>query len=150
MNHRAIINSHMQALIDGFYHSLDAACEQINARNGSTVCKGTMSRRLNGDFGWPVEDVIALEDGAGRYPVTRRMANRLTDKERAAACIYEASGAASKEAGEAVSAALRAAQSADAGHTAGAIREAEEGMQALSDLRDSLTAHVQPIKRGAA
>ena len=78
------------------------------------------------------------------------MANRLTDKERAAACIYEASGAASKEAGEAVSAALRAAQSADAGHTAEAIREAEEGMQALSDLRDSLTAHAQPIKRGAA
>ena len=150
MNNRAIINSHMQALIDGFYGCLDAACEQINARNGSSVCKGTLSRRLSGDFGWPVEDVWALEDGAGRYPVSRRRASQLQREDSACLSIYAASGAASKEAGEAVNAALAAAQSTDAGDTATAIREAEEGIEALTALRDSLTANVQPIKKGAA
>lgn len=152
---RAIINSHMQALIDGFYGSLDAALEQINARNGSSVSKGTLSRRLHGDFGWPVEDVIALEDGAGRYPVTRRMASRLDTKAGAAGCIYSASGDFSKEAGEAACASLRAAQTATSEDHADAIREAEEAVAAAEKLRDALVAArpgaaPTPIKRGAA
>lgn len=136
---RRRINAAMQALIDGAYGCLDAAAETINARLGASASKGTLSKRLAGQLGWTVEDVIALEDAAGRYPVTRMMARRLDARgSTAAASLYAASGLASKEAGEAVSAALQAAQSADAGDLAAAIQEATEGERALRRLREAL------------
>jgi hypothetical protein len=151
MSTRARVNASMQALIDGFYGCLDSAAEQINARAGASVSKGTISKRLAGQYGWPVEDVIALEDGAGRYPVTKMMMRRLdASKETAAASLYEASGVASKEAGEAISAALSAAQSADAGEIAAAIQEAAEGEAAMRRLREALEARAANMRAGAA
>ena len=136
---RRVVNAGVQALIDGTYGCLDAAAETINARHGGAVSKGTLSKRLHGLHGWPVEDVMALEDAAGRYPVTRMLARRLdARRDSAAASLYAASGVASKEAGEAVSAALAAAQSADAGELAAAIQEAAEGEAALRRLREAL------------
>lgn len=141
---RRLINAAMQALIDGAYGCLDAAAETINARLGTSASKGTLSKRLAGQLGWTVEDVIALEDAAGRYPITRMMARRLDARgNTAAASLYAASGLASKEAGEAVSAALQAAQSADAGDLAAAIQEAAEGERALRRLREALEHRVE-------
>jgi len=141
MTVRRTVNAAMQALIDGTFGCLDAAAETINARLGGTVSKGTLSKRLSGQLGWPVEEVMALEDAAGRHPVTRMLARRLATRERtAAASLVEASGEASNEAGEAICAALRAAQSADAGELATAIQEAAEGEQALRRLREALEA----------
>ena len=139
LDYRRTINAAMQALIDGTFACLDSAAETINARTGGSTSKGTLSKRMHGALCWTVEEVIALEDAAGRYPVTRMMARRLDARGvTAAACVYAASGAASKEAGEAVNAALAAGQSADAGDIAEAIQEAAEGEAAFRRLREAL------------
>ncbi|MBM1848735.1 hypothetical protein [Pseudosulfitobacter pseudonitzschiae] len=121
---RKIVNAQMAALIDGTFGCLDAAAETINARTGGSVSKGTLSKRLSGQLGWTIEDVAALQMAAGQYPVTRTMMRLEMDNggKSAAACLYAASGVVSKEVGEAVSAALRAAQSADGGDIAEATR----------------------------
>jgi hypothetical protein len=87
MTVRRTVNAAMQALIDGTFGCLDAAAETINARLGGTVSKGTLSKRLSGQLGWPVEEVMALEDAAGRHPVTRMLARRLDTRERTAAAM---------------------------------------------------------------
>ena len=117
---RKLVNAQMAALIDGTFGCLDAAAETINARTHGHVSKGTLSKRLSGQLGWPVEDVAALEDAAGRYPVSRMLARRMN-------------------AGEAISAALTAAQSAD-GDLTQAIREANEAEAAMRRLREALEA----------
>lgn len=138
---RKLVNAQMAALIDGTFGCLDAAAETINARTGGSVSKGTLSKRLSGHLGWPVEDVAALEDAAARYPVSRMMARRMNaEGPTASACLYAASGIASKEVGEAVAAALRAATSADDGDRAEAIREAQEAEDAMRRLREALEA----------
>jgi hypothetical protein len=149
---RRFVNSQMAALIDGQYGCLDAAAEAINARTGQSVGKGTLSKRLSGQFGWPVDDVIALEDGAGRHPVTRMLARRLApDEATARGSILSHAGAISKEAGEAVSAIL-AAQQSDAGSDAAqAVVEIDEAIQALRLARARLVSpqvRVVPV-RGA-
>lgn len=138
---KKLVNAQMSALIDGTFGCLDAAAETINARTGGSVSKGTLSKRLSGQLGWPIEEIAALEDAAGQYPVTRMMARRLSARpQTAAGCVYAASGVVSKEVGEAVSATLRAAQSADAGDWAEAVREAAEAEAAARHLREALEA----------
>lgn len=140
---RRLVNSQMSALIDGQYGCLDAAAETINARTGQSVSKGTLSKRLSGLHGWPVDDVIALEDASGRHPITRQMARRLNpDADTAHGSVLMHAGAISKEAGEAVSAIL-AAQQSDAGKDrAQAIVEIDEAIEALRRARSALEAGV--------
>lgn len=135
---RRLVNSQMAALIDG-YGCLDAAAEAINARTGQNVVKGTLSKRLSGQWGWPVDDVIALEDATGRHPITRMMARRLNPDERTASgSILIHAGAISKEAGEAVSAILAAQQSDADQDKAQAITEIDEAIAALRRARAAL------------
>ena len=54
----------MSALIDGTFGCLDAAAETINARLGSSVSKGTLSKILSGQHQWPAVYIWALEDAA--------------------------------------------------------------------------------------
>ncbi len=136
---RRLLNSQMSALIDGQYGCLDAAAETINARTGQSVSKGTLSKRLSGLHGWPVDDVIALEDASGRHPVTRLMARRLNpDAATARGSMLLHAGAISKEAGEAVNAILAAQQSQADRDTAQAITEIDEAIEALRRARSAL------------
>lgn len=138
---RKVVNAQMAALIDGTFGCLEAAAETINARNGGHVSKGTLSKRLSGQFGWPVEDVAALEDASGKFLTTKMLARRMkASGQGASPCLYAASGIASKEVGEAISAALRAAQSADDADTATAIQETTEAVAALQALLTKLEA----------
>lgn len=138
---RRLVNAQVAALIDGSFGCLDAAAETINARTGQSVSKGTLSKRLSGQFGWTVDDVIALEDAAGRHPVTRLMARRLRpDEQTARGSILMHAGAISKEAGEAVSAILAAQQSDAESDRAQAITEIDEAISALRDARRRLEA----------
>ncbi|MEP5729590.1 MAG: hypothetical protein ABJL67_09445 [Sulfitobacter sp.] len=138
---RKLVNAQMAALIDGTFGCLDAAAETINARSGGSVTKGTLSKRLSGKLGWPVEDVAALEEVSGQHPVTNMLSRRKNGgRSTASSCLYAASGVASKEVGEAVSAALRAAQSADGDDLADAIREASEAEIAMRRLKEALEA----------
>lgn len=133
---RRLVNGQMSALIDGQYGCLDAAAEAINARTGHAVCKGTLSKRLSGQFGWPACGVIALEDAAGRHPVTRLMARRLCpDARTASGSMLLHAGAISREAGEAVSAILAAQQSQAAHDGAQAVVEIDEAIEALRRAR---------------
>ncbi len=142
---RRLINSQMSALIDGQYGCLDAAAETINARTGQSVRKGTLSKRLSGLHGWPVDDVIALEDASGRHPITRLMARRLNpDAGTARGSMLLHAGAISKEAGEAVNAILAAQQSQADRDTAQAVTEIDEAIEALRRARSALEGRAAP------
>jgi hypothetical protein len=133
---RHLINAHMAALIDGPFGCLDSAAETINARLGLSVCKGTLSKRLSGQYGWPADEIFALEDAAGRYPVTRTAARRLHgDENTARGSIIIQAGIISKEVGEAVNALLAADQNANSENWADAVHEIDEGIEALRRAR---------------
>ena len=100
------------------------------------VSKGTLSKRLQLQYGWPVDEIIALEDAAGRQPVTRFMARRLApDTRTACGSILVHAGSVSKETGEAVSAILSAQQSEAADDRAQALVEIDEAIEALQRAR---------------
>ncbi|MEQ8292506.1 MAG: hypothetical protein RIA08_09890 [Roseovarius sp.] len=133
---RALINAQVAALIDGSFGCLDAAASAIDARLRTSVSKGTLSKRLQGQYGWPVDEIIALEDAAGRHPVTRLMARRMDpDGETASGSILMHAGCVSKETGEAVSAILAAQQSQAANDGARALAEIDEAIEALQRAR---------------
>ncbi|MCA0856136.1 hypothetical protein [Phaeobacter italicus] len=140
---RNLVNAQMSALIDGTFGCLDAAAEAIHARTGQPVGKGTLSRRLSGNAGWPVDEVAALEDAAGRHPVTRALARRLKpDEQTAAGSIISQAGAISKETGEAVSAILAAEQSASGKDWAAAVSEIDEALEVLRRARGYAEKHM--------
>lgn len=136
---RSRINASMAALIDGSFGCLDAAAETINARLGRSVGKGTLSKKLGQSIGWNVDEVMALEDAAGRYPVTKMLARRLRpDEYTAQGSVLLHVGQISKETGEAVNAILSAQQS-DAGCDYDqAIVEIDEAIEALRQARARL------------
>jgi len=138
---RRLVSAQVAALIDGHFGCLDAAAEAINARLGGHVGKGTLSKRLAGQQGWPVDEVQALEDAAGRYPVTRMLARRLNpDEGTARGSILAHAGAISRETGEAVSAILAAQQSDAAADGAQAVVEIDEAIEVLRRARRRLGA----------
>ena len=139
MADRASINAVMAALIEGTFGCLDAAAETIGARWGRGACKGTLSKKLALQLDWTVAEVVALEDAAGRYPVTRMLARRLNRSPREVpASMLQQAGLISREAGEAVSAILAAEQSAQADSRAEALREVDEAIEALRQAREIL------------
>ncbi len=143
-NLRALINAQMAALIDGSFGCLDAAAETIHARTGTPVGKGTLSKRLAGHCGWPADEIAALEDAAGRHPVTRALARRLNpDEDTARGSILAQAGAISKESGEAVSAILAAQQSACGDDWAKAATEIGEAIEVLQRARKSAEIRLQ-------
>lgn len=140
---RKLINGLIRSLIKNHYGSYDAAAAQINAENGTELCKGTISKRLSGQQTWPLEDIEALEDGVQVFPVTRRMAARLEAASGADSDILSAVMVAAKEFGEAVTAALAAQQSGD--HAA-ALKETQEAEYAARSLRESIEANTIPLR----
>jgi hypothetical protein len=96
---------------------------------------------MAGQLDWPASDVIALEDAAGRFPVTRMMARRLApDQVQASPCLTQHAANVAREAGEAVAAILAAQQSAACGEAADAITEIDEALAALRQARKKLEA----------
>ncbi|MEQ9241261.1 hypothetical protein [Roseovarius indicus] len=133
---RRLINAQVSALIDGSFGCLDAAASAIDARLNSSVSKGTLSKRLQLQYGWPVDEIIALEDAAGRHPITRMMARRMSpDSETASGSILMHASCVSKETGEAIGAILAAVQSEAGNETAQVIVEIDEAIEALQRAR---------------
>ena len=144
---RKIVHANMKALID-WYQCHDAAAETIAARWGHGVSKGTISRKASGSLDWTAADVIALEDAALRYPVTRLLARRLENRPVIESDnLIAQTGSIAKETGEAISAILAAEQSAGADEEAQAIKEIDEAVDALRQARARLSAGA--AKRGA-
>lgn len=111
---------------------------RINARLGSSVSKGTLSKILSGQHQWPAVYIWALEDAAGRYPVSRlRGCGAPSEAARGGLRVLDAASAASREA---ISAAVNAAQSGDASGQARAPQEAREAAEAMALLVQSLEA----------
>ena len=140
---RKIVRANMKSLVDWF-GCYDAVAETFNARWGVVggaggASKGTVSKKVNGLLDWTLFDVIALEDAAGRYPVTRMMTRRLEHRPVAegGSLLMDGSSIA-KESGEAISAILAAEQSTCADECAQAIKEVDEAMSALRQARSRL------------
>lgn len=143
---RQQIDAQMRALVGG-HGCLEAAAEAVNARWGTNVCKGTLSRRVSSELPWTILDVIGLEDALGRYPVTRMMARRMG--ETAAGDVVSAAQAVAKETGEAVAALMGATVTAAPAEMARAVVEIDEAIEALRQARAALEAgqHDGPIFR---
>lgn len=124
-------NAHMRALIQA-HGCLDSVAALISARFGRSVSKGTISKCMSGALHWSLADVIALEDAAGQYPITRILMQRLGSEVNVpVGDLMGHIGVISKEAGEAVAAVARAVQSADADGRAQAMVEIEQAIAAL-------------------
>lgn len=135
---RRIVRANMQAVVD-WYGCFDAAAETINARWGGGASKGTISRKLNGSLDFTVAEVVALEDAAQRFPVTKLLARRLEHRNTGGSgCLIAHSGVIAKECGEAISAILSAEQSSCADEIADAIKEIDEAIGALKGARNIL------------
>lgn len=128
----------MSALIDGTYQCLDAAVETLDARWGRGGSKGTLSKKLSLALDWTVADVIALEDAAGRFPVTGFLARRLQTKSVSEENSIKHACNISKESGEAVAAILAAEQSARSECRADAVKELSEAIDAMVAARSRL------------
>ncbi len=121
----------------------DAVAETLNARWGGGHSKGTVSRKMNGALDWTLPDVIALEDAAGRYPVTRILARRMGGGGVPAdGSLISASSSIAKESGEALAAILSAQQSSCADDCAQAIKEVDDAVEALRIARGRLEARM--------
>lgn len=135
-----IANATMKALSMS-YGSNDAVAALINARFGINTCAGTISKKMSGVLQWTIVDALALEDGAGQYPITGLFSRRLAENpEPSSGCLVQHSASIAKEAGEAVAAVLKAAQSACSGEHATAVRELDEVEAAIKAARARLAA----------
>lgn len=140
---RKIGRANMKSLVDWF-GCYDAVAETFNARWGGGSSKGTVSKKVTGNLDWTIADVIALEDAADRYPVTRMMARRLENRSVAdqGNLLMDGSSIA-KESGEAISAILAAEQSTCADERAQAIKEIDDAVYALHQARLRLESYIQ-------
>jgi hypothetical protein len=116
----------------------DAVAETINARWGASASKGTISKKMAGQLDWTMADVIALEDAAGRFPITRMLARRRAARSTAPGTLIQDGASIAKEAGEAIAAVLAAEQSSGADERAEAIKEVDEAIVALRAARARL------------
>lgn len=137
---KSVTGAMMRALVTGAFGCLDAAVATIDARWGLGCSKGTLSRKMSGSLDWTIADVLALEDAAGRYPVTQHLARRMGAAEPGPVSLVEAAGLISRECGEAVSAILAAQMSAKASDRAEALREISEAIEVLDAARAALQA----------
>ena len=143
---REIVRRSMRALVES-YGCYEAVVATVNARcGGQASCKATISKKMNGQAAFNIDDVIALEDAAGQYPVTRLLADRLHHSDHGpAASLTAQAGLSAKEGGEAVAATLAAVQSDDVGKIAQAIVETQEAIKALEGQCQSLTAKLAEL-----
>lgn len=135
---RLILSAMVQALISGTFGCLDAAALTLDARWGRGASKGTLSRKIAGSLDVTVCDVIALEDAAGRYPITHWLALRLADAVPEARDMRALAAGIAKESGEAVAAILAAELSDRAGDRAQALVEMDEAIAAMMSARSRL------------
>jgi hypothetical protein len=117
----------------------DAAAATINARWKFGASKGTVSKKVNGQLAFTIEDLLAIEDALKDYPMTRLLALRLREADGGVAdCLIQQSGLIAKEAGEAVAAVIQAGNSASAQDKAQAIVEIDQAIDALKAARARL------------
>ncbi|MGB0661307.1 MAG: hypothetical protein ACPGNV_14175 [Mangrovicoccus sp.] len=136
---RMITHRAMRSIVKEF-GCYDAVAEVLNSRWGCGASKGTISKKMSGQLDWTLPDVIALQDAAGEYPITRLLARQ---KESHAvgeiACLVVQSGIVAKESGEAISAILDAEHSSSADDRAQAVTEIDQAIEALKLARTKLT-----------
>jgi hypothetical protein len=128
----------MKSLVQWFGCN-DAVAATFNARWGGGASKGTISKKVNGLLDWTVADVIALEDVAGQFPVTRLLARRLEHAIPVpSGCLLRDGSSIAKESGEAIAAILSAEQSSGVAERVQAITEIDEAIEALGRARARL------------
>jgi len=138
----------MAALVQSF-GCFDAVAETISARWGGGCSKGTISKKIAGLLDWTLPDVIALEDAAGRFPVSRLLARRMSgDVVSSVGSLLSDGASIARETGEAVAAILSAQASASAADEAQAIVEIDEAIEALRIARARLVARSEICEGG--
>lgn len=133
LTHRA-----MRSLVQGF-GCYDAVAEVLNARWGCGASKGTISKKMSGQLGWTLSDVIALQDASREYPVTRILARQHEERPNGViSCLVAHTGVIAKEYGEATNAILAATLSSCADKRAEAVTEIDQAIAALKQAREKV------------
>ena len=149
---RLIVHAQMRAQV-GRFGCLDATASMIRASTGGECSIGTLSKRLAGHLSWPIEDVAALEEALGEYPITEMLARRLRGNDAPSGLpLTTHAGAIAKETGEAIAAAISACASDRAEDYATAVVELDEAAAAISValrvVRMKMIAADDPLRRG--
>lgn len=149
--YRQGINTRIKALIlSPEIGGYDAAAEIINTsrpKHSQKVHKGTFTKRFNKNLEWPTGDWMALEDAAGRYPVSRYIsARRIQDASGDEATFSHLE--TMKEGHDAV----MAQAMAETTNSPDVVLEAIEETQEVRDLADrdmkALQAKLQSLLKG--
>ena len=104
MSERQMISAFMQGLVDRA-GGVDAAAALIGARLGTEISKGTISKRMTGKLGWPLDEIRALEKVLNDFPVSRWVAQSLPEAAEGLN-IMQGAGAMAVETGEAMAAVM--------------------------------------------
>ena len=139
---KLIVDAHMRNLASRF-QCYEEIIYHFKTAVDAGYLKGTLSQKVSGRFNWNIAEIVALENAANRYPVTKYLAQRLpasTDKSEIAECLIDQSGIISMEGGEAVNAILKAQKSESSDDSAKAIAEIQEAIEALQKAKNRLMA----------
>lgn len=110
MSNAGVIHAQMINLVERA-GGVEAAARLIDARMGrpldrdaQSTRKGTLSKRLSGVLSWPLDEIMALQEVLGLYPVTDWMIMNRPARDQS--CLMGLVGDAAREHGEAMAAAL--------------------------------------------
>jgi hypothetical protein len=120
---------------------------------GAEPSTATVSRKMNGNAEWTLADVQVVQIAAGAPVIFDELMGRYlispARKTRKALSVLVQAAVASKESGEALSAAMVAEDCRSLEALADARREAAEGRDAFAALVESIDARIAEIEAGA-
>ena len=131
---RAMVGAFMGSLVERA-GGVDAAAAIISARLGHEVSKGSISKRLHGQLGWPFEEIIALEDALGDHSASLWRARGLPEIAEGRSLLEDLADVA-RETGEALGAV--AAVAGGTGSRAVAAKEVNDALIATKRLAAQL------------
>ena len=125
-----MISAFMQGLVERA-GGVDAAAALIGARLNTEISKGTISKRMTGKLGWPLDEIRALEKVLDDYPVSRWIARSLPEAAEGQS-LMQGAGAMAFESGEAMAAVMDF--TAGRGSKAKARKEVQDAVAATAAL----------------
>ena len=153
MSEFALVSAaHMRALVNGL-GCYEAAVETINANFPGSASKAAISRKMNGSLDWTLKDTSALQGARMSFPVTGLMIREQNRLEvamvdpRRPADKAEMTARFSVDAGEMISALIRAGQSRRIGDLTDTAKEIQDVITGSTALLDEVMAEIAELSR---
>lgn len=118
---------------------IDARMGRPLDRDSQSTRKGTMSKRMSGQYAWPADEILALEDVLGVYPY-RDWLRQCTPQVEEGASMMSLLSEAARESGEGLSAIVQVLSGG--GCPAQARKELVDAISAFQRLKLALSGDV--------